>query len=162
MSAPTTTTGPKSPGPVVAFSWLDWSRDGQEYVAGRYRIRLVEPHRWEVLDDGQHLRFDERLSSALAWGGHHYIEALRRRDMIVSSLVVVASVVVLLLFGVASGFDTAVMAAAIPVSSIIGLSGLARFLGAATRNRYDPYRRRAPWEPRKWWEQDTLGRSSTQ
>ena len=48
MSVTTNHMGLKSPGPLMASSWLDWSRDDGEYVGGEYRIRLIEPYRWEV------------------------------------------------------------------------------------------------------------------
>ena len=152
MSVTANHRGLKSPGPLVASSWLDWSRDDDEYVGGDYRIRLIEPYRWEVLFRGDHLRFDDRLSAALAHAEHHYIEAVRIRDMTKWGLVTLVSAVGLALLvsteGL-TGFFT------FPLSLVIivtGLAALARFVAVATRNLYDPYRRRAPWEPRRWWE----------
>ena len=153
--------GPASPGPVGAFSWLDWTREGDEYVGGEYRIRLVGPACWEVLLRNEHIQFDDRLSSALARAGHHHIEAVRRRDMVKWSLVMVGSLLAVL-FVAAIDPDQGVTLVVGGIASILGLTGFARFSGAATRNLYDPYRRRAPWEPRDWWHRDSLGSDSIQ
>lgn len=152
MSARLSGTGPKAPGPIAAFSWLDWQRDGTEYVGGDYRIRLIEAYRWEVLHGGEHLRFDERLSSALAQAEHHHIESLRRHDLWMWGLVLAGSILGGVLLESNVEFTELW---ALPLLALIlyaGLSALVRLLAAATRDRYDPYRRRAPWERRDFWQ----------
>ena len=133
------------------MSWLDWQEELGDVVGGEYRVRLEAPFQWEVLLAGEHLLFHESRASALDEAEAHFRERLRRKDMVAYGIIV-------LLAGAAM-FATAEL---VPLDSIwsillfalfvhIGLTSLGRFTAAATRNRFDPYRRRAPWEPRGWW-----------
>lgn len=148
---PLTVLQPTPSGPVLPMSWLDWRRHGDEYSADGYLIRLIEPHRWEVLRDGHHLFFATRLSGALQQADHHYRDRLRVRDLITWSAVLVASIA--LAAGVElSGATGSLVAIPLLALALYGaLSAVVRMYAAATRSRFDPYRRRAPWEPRSRW-----------
>ncbi len=135
------------------MSWLDWSQDADEYAGGEYRIRLVEPYRWEVLHRGAHLRFDTRLSSALAQAEHHFGERLRAHDLVGWGLILLGSVAAIALMGATVGLTRLWSIPVLCVLLYVGLSAMARLFAAASRDRYNPYRRRAPREPRNWWQQ---------
>ena len=142
---------PREPGAILPMSWVDWKRDGDEYVGGDYRIRLIEPYRWEVVRAGSHLFYDTRLSGALTRADHHYRDRLRIRDLITWGAVLVLSV--LLAAGVEMAGERSGLWS-IPLLAVAlygGLSAFVRMVAAATRSRFDPYRRRAPWESRMWW-----------
>ncbi|NNC93223.1 MAG: hypothetical protein HKN80_12110 [Acidimicrobiia bacterium] len=138
----------KPAAPILPMSWLDWVKEGDEYVGGEYRIRLIEPYRWEVLRKGKPAFFDTRLSGALARTEDHYRDRLRVRDLLTWSAVLAGSVllgVVVELSRDAIGlWGFPLQAAAL----YVGMSAIVRFYAALTRNRFDPYRRRAPWERR--------------
>ena len=145
-------TSHKPPAPILPMSWLDWEQDGDEYVGGEYRIRLLAPRRWEVLHGNSHLAYDESLRSALAEAEHHHVERLRLRDLKVWGAVLAASILV---SGIVELTSRAMEMWAVPILAIAlyaGTSAIVRIFAAATRNRFDPYRRRAPWEPRAWWQ----------
>ena len=145
-------TSHRSPPPIRPMSWLDWSQDGDEYAGGDYRIRLLGPRRWEVLHCDVHIAFDPSLQSALSVAEHHHRERLRLRDLKVWGGVLVVSILVA---GIVEMTLRTLDVWAVPVLAIAfyaGISAIVRLSAAATRNRFDPYRRRAPWEPRAWWK----------
>jgi hypothetical protein len=138
----------KVPPPILPMSWLDWARAGDEYVGGQYRIRLVEAYRWEVLRDGKHLFFDARLSGALVRAEDHYRDWLRIRDLATWGAVLVAATVL----GIMVGSVREALGLRGYLVLVLAMSGsmvaLVKFHAAATGNRSNPYRRRAPWERR--------------
>jgi hypothetical protein len=146
-------TSHREPTPLRPMSWLDWAQDDEEYVGGDYRIRLIGPGRWQVLHRGSHLAYDPSLQSAFSVAEHHHRELLRRRDLMVWGGVLLASILV---SGLVEMISRTLDIWAVPVLAIAlyaGVSAVVRMYAAATRNRFDPYRRRAPWEPRAWWQQ---------
>ena len=130
----------------IPMGWLTWVRDGDDHVSGPYRVRLVEPHRWEVLRDNRHLFFAPRLSAALTLADHHHRDRLRAIDLIIWTAVLLAST------GVAGVVELAGDRAGLWVIPLLALavygaiSAVVRIYAALSRNRFDPYRRRAPWE----------------
>ena len=140
----------KPPPPILPMSWLDWARADDEYVGGRYRIRLIEAHRWEVLRDGNHLFFDARLSGALARAEDHHRGMLRIRDLTTWAAVLAGSWLLGTLVG--SWRETlGLRGYPLLVLAVAGLMvALVKLHAAATRSRFNPYRRRAPWEGRSW------------
>jgi hypothetical protein len=140
------------PTPIVPMMWLDWRKEGDGYVGADYRIQLIEPHRWEVLLRGRHLFFDGRLSSAVTRADHHFRDRLRVRDLITWGAVLVASV---LGAGAIEVWQSTLRLWSLPLFALVfyaAVSAVVRGYAAMTRNRFDPYRRRAPWEPRGWWQ----------
>lgn len=142
-------TSPKAP--ILPMSWLDWERDGDEYAGGSYRIRLIEPHRWEALREGKHIFYDTRLSNALVRTEEHYRNRLRVRDLFTWSAVFAASI--LLVVALDKWRDNVGLWGylLLVVAMFASMSAVVRFYAAATGNRFDPYRRRAPWEKRRRW-----------
>ena len=144
---------PRQPDPILPMSWLEWRREGDdEYAGGAYRIRLIEPYRWEVLHGGRHLFYDRSLNSSLTRADHHYRDGLRRRDLMMWFTLFVASI------GLAALVETTretLELWGVPLLALAmygSVSAVVRFYAAWTRNRFDPYRRRAPWESRGWWQ----------
>ena len=143
---------PEAVPPLRPMSWLEWSRVGDLYIGGDYVIRLVEPYRWEILHRDTHVRFEPKLSAALAQAEHHHVERLRRLDLVGWGVVLVASLVAMALVDATVGLTGVWSVPVLCVLLFSGLSALARVLAAASRDRFNPYRRRAPWEPRNWWQ----------
>ena len=85
---------PKAAETRIPMGWLTWVRDGDDFVSDQYRIRLIEPYRWEVIREGRHLFFDSRLSGALTRADHHHRDRLRVRDLITWSLVLMGAILV--------------------------------------------------------------------
>lgn len=147
-----TVVHPKPAAALLPMGWLDWQRDDGDYVGGDYRISLIEPHRWDVRLDGRHLFFDFRLSGALQRADHHYRDRLRRRDLIVWSTVLVVSVVAMAALELFAATNALWSIPLLALALYGAISAAVRIFAAATRSRFDPYRRRAPWEPRAWWQ----------
>lgn len=149
---PLTVIEPRKPDPILPMSWLDWRRDGDEYAGGVYRIRLIEPYRWEVLRNGRHLFYDRSLTSSLTRADHHYRERLRARDLIMWAVVFVLSIG---LAGAVEEMRDTLGLWGVPLLALSmygAIGAVVRSYAAWTRSRFDPYRRRAPWEPRGWWQ----------
>ena len=142
----------KSPPPIRPMSWLDWSQVGDEYVGGDYRIVLIEPRRWEIRYRGSHLAEDPSLQSALTVAEHHYRELLRLRDLVTWGIVLVGSLIIAGLVELTSRTIDMWAVPILAVALFAGVSAVVRIFAAATRSRFDPYRRRAPWEPHAWWK----------
>lgn len=144
---------PQSPiaDPIRPMSWLDWHEDVDGFAGGDYRIRLLEPFRWEVSRAGRHVLFHETRSGAMDEAETHYREGLRRRDMWVFGLIALLAGTAVLLAIAFVPLDDLWRVLLFALLVHVVLSSLGRFVAAATRNRLDPYRRRAPWEPRSWW-----------
>ena len=140
-----------SPDPLRPMSWLDWRQDGEEYIGGQYRIKLLAPHKWQVLLGGEHLRVHKRRAGAMDEAETHQPEGLRRRDMGVYGLIGLLALAAISLMVEFIPFNTLWSLLLFALLVYVGLTSLGRFTAAATRNRLDPYRRRAPWEPRGWW-----------
>lgn len=140
----------RSPDPLRPMSWLDWRQDGNEYVGGQYRIRLLGPFQWQVLLAGEHLLYHESRAGAMDDAEAHYREQLRRRDMGVYGLIGLLALVTISLIVEFIPFNTLWSLLLFALVVYVGLTSLGRFTAAATRNRLDPFRRRAPWEPRGW------------
>ena len=143
---------PKQPDPILPMSWLEWRREGDEYAGGDYLVRLVEPYRWEVLRAGRHLFYDRSLNSSLTRADHHYRDRLRIRDLIVWTAVLIASIGLGVVVEITRDTLDLWGVPLLALAMYGGGAAVVRFYAALTRNRFDPYRRRAPWEPRGWWQ----------
>lgn len=135
--------------PIPAMSWLDWSRRGNEYVGGRYRVRLIEPYRWEVVHDGEHLFFDASLKSALIRTDDHHRERLRRRDLFTWGALTAGSASAAAIIELLGGFEPLWSILLLWIIVYLCVSGIVRFFAAAGRHPTHPYRRRAPRKSRR-------------
>jgi hypothetical protein len=126
-------------------SVLDWRISGEEYLAGDYRIRLIEPRKWEITHRGATIAYHPSRASAFVIVEDHCRDAIRRRDLIRLALTFVIAI---------AGWMTAGLVAeemwvlALPVVLYFTLSSFIRFFAVLSRNVNDPYRRRMPWEKR--------------
>lgn len=133
----------------VASGRLRWAPEGRDLVAGRYRIRLLGPGRWETTRRGRVLHVDSRRSMALAYAEHHHREIQRLTQITGWGL------------GAASGLLAAVVLykwTSTPIGFLLFALAIGTFLGsgarcvaAMTRSLLDPYRTRESWEPPDWW-----------
>ena len=136
---------------AVPVGLITWRAHDKELVGGEYRIRPVTTSRWEVLYQGAHQGHSESLELAMYDAEEPYREILRSQGMRRWGQLSLAA---LLAFGLLMGLGAPVHLwafVALNIFAWVGLSALARFLAAATRNPDDPYRRRDPGEPRHWW-----------
>jgi hypothetical protein len=133
----------------VASGRLMWTRDGDDLVAGQYRIRLLGPRQWETTHRGRFLGVDPRRSIALAGAEHHHRETQRIQQIarwgLSAAVAVLVSALLSLWLSTLLGFILFTVAVG------VFLSSAARCLAAATRSLLDPYRTREPWEPSNWW-----------
>jgi hypothetical protein len=53
---------------------LSWCREGDDLVAGGYRVRCLGPERWETTYRDRLLTTERRRSLALAMAEHHFRE----------------------------------------------------------------------------------------
>ena len=133
----------------VASGQLRWTRDGDDLMAGQYRIRLLGPRQWETTYRGLFLSVDSRRSIALAGAEHHHRETQRVQQITRWGLS--AGVAVLVAAGLSLWLSTMLGFLLFTVAAGMFLSSAARCLAAATRSLLDPYRAREPWEPSNWW-----------
>lgn len=105
-----------------------------------------------MLHRGIHLQFEPRLSAAVAQAEHHHIESLRVRDLAIWGVVLIGSLSAMALMDAVGRLTELWFIPLFCVLLFTDLSALARLLAAASRDRFNPYRRRAPWEPRNWWQ----------
>jgi len=133
----------------VASGRLWWTHDGDDLVAGKYRIRFLGPGQWETTCRGRFLRLDTRRSMALAMAEHHHREIQRIQQITRWGLAALAS---LLAAAVAWHWISAPLGLALFAAAAGALLGsVARCVAAITRSLLDPYRQREPWEPPDWW-----------
>ena len=133
-------------------SLLDWWQVGDELRGGPYRIRLIEPHRWEISRDGIVVAEEPTRSSSLHRAELHHREVLRRRDIVVWSGVILLSVAAVAALAEWVERATIVWVGVLALAMFVGVSGVVRLVAALTGSRHDPYRRKAPWEKRRrWW-----------
>lgn len=133
----------------VASGRLRWTRDGDDLVAGKYRIRLLGPGRWETTRRGQVLRVDPRRSIALAMAEHHHREIQRIQQITRWGL---CAGVALLGAAVANHWISTPLGFLLFAAAVSAfLSSTARCLAAISRSLIDPYRTRESWEPPDWW-----------
>jgi hypothetical protein len=133
----------------VASGLLRWAHDGDDLVAGRYRIRSLGPGQWETTCRGRLLRVDTRRSMALAMAEHHHRE-IRRIQLITRWGL--SAIVSLLAATVAGHWISTPLGLALFAGAVWAfLSSVARLGAAVTRSLLDPYRAREPWEPPDWW-----------
>ena len=129
-------------------SVLDWHIHDDEYVGDGYRIRLLEPEKWEVTHRETVLETPRSLKRAFAKVERHRRDTLRRRDLWVWGSLFVAALVT----GISvSQLAPAASIAVLPVVFFVGISALIRVAAALSRSVTDPYQRRLPWEPKPWW-----------
>jgi hypothetical protein len=128
---------------------LRWAADGDDLVAGRYRLRLLERRRWEATHGGRLLGHYTHRSVAQAAMGHHHRERRRIRRIAWWATLAGASLVVAAFVAgrLASPEGFLVFAASV----WLFLASVARCVAAVSRNLLDPYRPREPWEPRDWY-----------
>lgn len=132
----------------VPAGLLRWHRDGADYVAGRYRIALIEPRRWEIGYRGDPIGHDPSLKASLRLAEQHRRKVLRKRDAIAwGALVAVVSAVGAMAHGVLT-VGTIPWYLVMVVLAWTAVSALVRMVAALTANPRDPYRRRLPWERR--------------
>jgi hypothetical protein len=128
---------------------LKWTRDGDDLVAGPYRIRLAMPGLWETTYRGRTLRVDARLSMAFAGSAHHHHEVQRIQQIFRWASVAGAA---FLLGTVSSRWLTSVFGFAVfAVAVWVFLAAGVRCFAAFNRSLLDPYRTRETWEPADWW-----------
>ena len=133
----------------VASGRLRWTHDGDDLVAGRYRIRLLGPGQWETTCRGRFLRVDERRSTALAMAEHHHREFQRIQQITRWGLSAIASLSAAAVAGL--WISTPLGLAVFVGAAGAFLSSMARCVAPVTRSLLDPYRKREPWEPSDWW-----------
>jgi hypothetical protein len=133
----------------VASGRLRWTSNGDDLVAGRYRLRLLGPGEWETSHRGRPLERNALRSQALARAERHYREAQRTRQIIQFTVLAGLGMVMAIAATnrLTEPWGVFLFAAAVWVL----LSSAARSLASVTRNLLDPYRTREKWEPRDWW-----------
>jgi hypothetical protein len=133
----------------VASGRLRWIRDGDDLVAGKYRIRLLGPREWETTHRGRCLRVDSRRSMALACAEHHHHEAQRIQQITRWGL---SAGVALLVAAVSSRWLSTLPGFLLFMVAVgLFLGSAARCQAAINRSLLDPYRIRESWEPPDWW-----------
>ena len=122
----------------VASGRLRWTRDGDDLVAERYRIRLRRPGEWETTHRGRPLRVDRRRSMALAGAEHHRHESQRIRQVarfaLLAGIALLAAAVTIRRLSNPLGF----LLFAVAVGIFLGSA--ARYQAAVNRSLLDPYR----------------------
>lgn len=73
-------------------------------------------------------------------------------DLVVWGVVLVASLADMALIDATVGLTCMWSVPVLRLVLYAGLSAFVRVLAAASLDRFNPYRRRAPWEPRNWWQ----------
>ncbi len=132
---------------------LRWARDGEDHVAGHYRVHQRAPGEWVSTHRGRCLRVESRRSFALATAQRHHHEALRSRQIRSWGLLVVLALVVAVLAG-GLWLDTVLGMITFSIAVWVLLSSLARGQAALNRSLLDPYRARESWEPPDWWNKN--------
>ncbi|NNC91365.1 MAG: hypothetical protein HKN80_02610 [Acidimicrobiia bacterium] len=127
----------------VPGSILDWRVRGEDYLAGSYRIRLLEPRKWEVTHQGAVIAFYSSRKAAFGIAEDHWREAIRRRDLIRLALTFVLAFSAWMIAGL---LVEELWVLALPVVLYFTLSSFIRFFAVFSRNVNNPYRRRLPWE----------------
>ncbi len=126
-----------------AGSVLDWSIRGGDYVADDYRIRLLEPRRWEISHGGAVIAYHFSRNEAFGIVEDHYRDSVRRRDLMRLGLIFVLAILVWI--GLGSMMEE-LWVLGLPFVVYFALSSFIRFFAVFSRNANDPYRRRLPWE----------------
>lgn len=137
----------KKPGSVV-----NWRVRGDEYLGDGYRIRLLEPRRWQITYRDAVLAYHHSLKTAFATVERHRRRAMRRND-----LLRLAAVFVLVVLGSAAAFEffePRSLWGALALAGVfyVAVSTLIRFLAILSGDVNDPYQRAMPWERRRWWQ----------
>jgi hypothetical protein len=133
----------------VASGRLRWTRDGDDLVAERYRIRLRGPGEWETTHRGRILRVDQSRSMALAGAEHHHHESQRIRQ--IAQFAVLAGVALLAAAVTIRWLSTPLGFLLFAVAVGVFLGSAARCQAAVNRSLLDPYRVRESWEAPDWW-----------
>ncbi len=134
---------------------IDWHPEGAGYAGDGYSVRLLAPYRWEIAYRDHPVAFRPSRKAAVGEAEHQRLEAMRRADLWLWTLVM------LLAFGGMVAVGSSVRGTlgwygVLMVMLYVGVSALARYFAALTRNRADAYRHRLWWERRaRWW--DPLG-----
>jgi hypothetical protein len=133
----------------VAGGRLRWARDGDDLVAGPYRIRLAMPGLWETTYRGRTLRVDARRSQALAGAEHHHREVQRVQQIarwgLQAGVAFLGAVVSSRWLSTVLGFVV------LSVAVWVFLAATVRCFAAVNRSLLDPYRTRETWESPDWW-----------
>ncbi len=135
----------RRPGSVIA-----WRVIGDEYHGDGYRIRLLEPRKWEITRRGRLLEHHHSLKAAFAIVEHDRREALRRRDLVFYATTAVLAAIGLILTAYYYDRGNVFWVPGILAVLYVGLSAVVRFFANLSRNINDPYRRRLPWERRRY------------
>lgn len=128
---------------------LTWRREGEDLVAGSYRLRLLGPLDWETTYRGRPLARYARRSMALAGIAKHRREAQRVQQ--ITAWAALAALALVTAGVAAANLDSATGFFFLAGSTWVFLSALARCVAATSRNLLDPYRARERWEPRDWY-----------
>ncbi len=127
---------------------LAWSRDGADYLAGRYRISLLEPSRWEISYRGDPIDHDPSLRASFRIAELHWRKVLRKRDAIAWGALIVGATAAGAIANAVLGVGNIPWYLVMIVLVWVAVSALVRMVSALTDNPRDPYRRRMPWERR--------------
>lgn len=138
-----------------AGSILDWNIRGDDYVADGYRIRLLQPRRWEISHEGAVIAYHFSRKEAFGIVEDHYRDTIRRRDLIRLGFTFVLAILAWIALG---SMMEELWVVGLPFVFYVALSSFIRFLAVFSRNASDPYRRRLPWEKRPRPDQLFFGR----
>jgi len=137
----------------VAGGRLRWTRDGDDLVAGPYRIRLAMPGLWETTYRGRTLHVDARRSQALAGAEHHHRELERIQE--IARWALLAGVAFLGAVVSSRWLSTVLGFVVLSVAVWVFLAAGVRCFAAINRSLLDPYRTRETWEPPDWWNRNS-------
>ncbi|MFZ0493569.1 MAG: hypothetical protein WAM81_10295 [Acidimicrobiia bacterium] len=133
----------------AGYGRLKWTRDGDELVAGPYRIRLAMPGLWETTYRGRTLRVDARRSQAFVGAEHHHREVQRLQQ--IARWVLTAGVAFLVAVIASQRLITLLGFVVFAVAIWVFLAAGVRCFAAINRSLLDPYRIRESWESADWW-----------
>lgn len=136
----------KRPGSVI-----DWQARDDEYFGDGYRIRLLEPRKWQITHRDRLLAYHQSQKAAFSMVERHRREALRRQDLLLYSGIFAVAAVVAAAMVPFIGRGNAFPVLILGVLVFAAISALIRFTAVLSRSVTDPYRRTLPWERGSRW-----------
>ena len=139
-------------------SLLDWQIFDDGFISDTYRIVLLGPKQWQLIDESGSVGTYRSLKTAFASAEHSHRERLRRRSVRTNAVVLAVAIAAWLavdaLFPVAGpGLWILVL---FPIV-FVGMTSLVRCVAATSGNVNNPYIA-MPYNPRPRWKRVLFGR----
>lgn len=139
-------------------SLLEWQIFDDGFISDPYRIVLVGPKQWQLIDESGSIRTYRSLKTAFASAEHSHRERLRRRSVrtnaVVLAIAIAAWLAVDVLFPIAGpGLWIIVL---FPIV-FVGMTSLVRCIAATSGNVNNPLIA-MPYDPRPRWRRLLFGR----